>query len=358
MKIIHIFFLDKFTNAFVDFINENFNENEHEFLVYGEKTQSIPCLGVKNVKYRRNIKIYLSHDCNRKKLLSYDGIIIHGVFNWELIDKWYRDKELCAKTYLYLWGGDFYPENISSETIWQRLKRRSLIRNVAGIINILKVENNIVDKLYHVKGKMYNAMYFDEEAVSLAKKYWEVKNSEDDIIRIQIGNSATEENHHLEILKKLSKYKDEKIEIYVPLSYGDVQYAYEVETYGKKVFGNKFIAIKNFMPKDEYYLFIRKMDIAIIDVQRQQALGNLAFHLYFGNILYLNKKSVVNYYCKYEVGYKVRHTNCIGKISFRKFSKMRQADIMHNIELAHKFYESKDMYILKWKKVFDSIAGN
>lgn len=355
MNILHLCEAKVFTTAYVNFINENFDANEHEFLIYGQKAVSMSCMEQANVKYRRNIAVYLSNERNRKKMLTFDKIIIHGLFNVDLIDKWYRDKQLCAKTYLYLWGGDFYPSKYNTETIMQKMKRRKLIRNAAGIINILKIENDIVKKLYRVKGKMFDAMYFDQEAVGLAERYYKVELQKDDTIRIQVGNSATEENNHLAILEKLSKYKDEKIEIYVPLSYGNAKYAQDVEVYGKKVFGNKFIALKEFMPKDDYYLFMRKMDVAIIDVQRQQALGNLAFHLYFGNILYLNKKSVVNYYCKREIGYKVRHTNYIGEIPFHKFSKMNLVDKKHNHDLAHDFYSSKDVYIKKWKKVFDSV---
>ena len=46
---------------------------------------------------------------------------------------------------------------------------------------------------------------------------------EKQIINILIGNSATETNNHIEVLDLLSKFKNEDIKIYVPLSYGDME---------------------------------------------------------------------------------------------------------------------------------------
>lgn len=354
-KIIHIFTCKRFVDMCINFIKENFDSKEHYFLLFGNKACKADFEGGENIYYKRDITLYLNDNKNIQFLLSFDAIFIHGLFDKTIINVWNCHRELYKKTYLYFYGGDFYPSKYSHETIIENIKRRRMIRNAAGIINILKVENSIITKLYHAKGKMFDAQYYDKEAIRLQEKFYVEKKQAYEKVRIQVGNSATEENNHLDILKKLFVYKNENMSIYVPLSYGNMDYARKVEGYGKKLFGNKFIAIKNYMTLDEYYKFMQEMDVAIVDVQRQQALANILAHLYYGNILYLNRRSVVNYHLQGEVGFKVRHTDKIGGVSFSKFSRMKIEDRRYNHDLGHKYCACKDMYIKQWEKIFDSI---
>ena len=108
-----------------------------------------------------------------------------------------------------------------------------------------------------------------------------------DSVNILVGNSATKSNYHLEVFDKLKKFRDENINIYVPLSYGSKDYADEVIKYGSQLFGEKFKPITEFMPKDKYFMQLMSMDIAVFANDRQQALGNIVALLYAGKKVYM-----------------------------------------------------------------------
>lgn len=351
MKICHILLAGQFCKSFIEFVNYNFDSNAHEFLVYGEKNGKIQNTYLKNtnVRYIHNIEEYLKISKNLQKLQSYDKILIHGLFESAIINHWWNKKELYEKTYIYLWGGDFYPESLN-DSFCMFWKRRFLLQRVKGIINILPDENRIVKKLYRTKARLFHAIYWGDDCYdNLMRPYKKQQNNE--CVKIQVGNSASEENNHIEILKLLEKYKNEKIEIYVPLSYGNKIYADQVISYGKRTFGNKFIPITEFMELNEYFDFMYGMDVAILGMQRQQALGNTMAHIMFGNIVYLNRKSVVAHYCRKCMKCHIRKMQNIEKLSIGEFSYMNDAERKDNHHKASRYGE-KEKYIQKWESIF------
>jgi len=103
MKIIHVFKSknEKLSESFIDFINENFNIIEHDFLITGIKEKHKKN---KNILHVGVIGFFL----NSYKLFSADKIILHSLnFPWVifflLLNPW-----LLRKTIGVLWGADLY----------------------------------------------------------------------------------------------------------------------------------------------------------------------------------------------------------------------------------------------------------
>ncbi len=94
-------------------------------------------------------------------------------------------------------------------------------------------------------------------------------------------------NNHIEVLEKLKIYKNEDIKIFVPLSYGDNNYAKEVILKGKNIFGDKFISITELMPLEKYLEFLSQIDIAIFNSNIQIAMGNIITLLGLGKKVYM-----------------------------------------------------------------------
>jgi hypothetical protein len=104
------------------------------------------------------------------------------------------------------------------------------------------------------------------------------------------------------VFKKLKQYKDENIKIFVPLSYGNQQYAEEVIAKGQEIFGNKFIPFIDFMPFEAYLEFLSDIDIAVFAHKRQQAMGNTITLLGLGKKVYLDSKTVqFDFFKKHDV---------------------------------------------------------
>ena len=95
-------------------------------------------------------------------------------------------------------------------------------------------------------------------------------------------------------MNNLSKFRDENIRIYIPLSYGvDRDYANSVKEYANKLFGNKAICIFREMNPENYIRFLWSIDVAYFLLERQAALGNLMRLIYMGKRIYLPSNTVM-----------------------------------------------------------------
>ena len=176
-----------------------------------------------------------------------------------------------------MWGGDFYfPEK-------QSWLKKEIIKRMGHFITYIKGDYELVKQWYGASGEYHECFMYPS---NLYKTY-DIPVKLHDTVNIQIGNSADPTNNHLEILEKLERYRDENIKIYAPLSYGNMEYAQMVANKGEEIFGNKFIAMLDFMPFEKYLEFLAEIDIAIFAHKRQQAMGNTITLLGLGKKVYM-----------------------------------------------------------------------
>lgn len=106
------------------------------------------------------------------------------------------------------------------------------------------------------------------------------------------GNSASATNNHVELFRKIRDQVDlSERKIIVPLSYGDICYRDKVIVDGKKILGNAFMPLVDFMPIGEYHKIISSCQFVVMNHLRQQALGNICSGLLAGAKIYLNNKN-------------------------------------------------------------------
>lgn len=293
-KILHLFRVSVSLEDYIKLINDNFTEDIHDFWIYGERkigNSVIKISSYKNVKYIHNIEDKLKS----KELKEYDKIVYHGVFEQSIIDFFFWNRRLLKKLYLFFWGGDkfLYGDR------FQIYKKKSVVNNARAIINVIPEERQFMKKNYAVRGKFYWAQYGPHNIIRQCDLAVREQKDKKDYIAIQIGNSATATNNHIYIMEKLAKFREENIKIFVPLSYGEAGYADKVIKIGTEIFGDKFVAMTDFMETQEYYQFMDQMDIALFGIRRQQALGNIMALLYLGKKVFLKNHSIVQHYAKH-----------------------------------------------------------
>lgn len=110
---------------------------------------------------------------------------------------------------------------------------------------------------------------------------------------ILLGNSATPENNHLDALHILSQCLPAGRRIICPLSYGNKAYGDVVAREGKALFGDRFVALREYMPSAEYSKIIEGCSVVAMNHIRQQALGNIVVALCSGAHVFLNPKSPI-----------------------------------------------------------------
>ncbi len=346
-KILHLFRTSVFTEDFIKLINANFSENKHFFWIYGDRKMyksNIKLSSHKNAIYVHSIVDKLKSD----SIYEYDKIIYHGICEQSIIDFFFWNRRLLKKLYIYFWGGDKF----FSGSRMQIYRKKNVVNNAHAIINIIPEERQFIRKNYKVKGKFFCAQYGPHNVIRRCDMVRDVKEHKE-YTAIQIGNSATSSNDHINIMKKLVKFKDENIKIFVPLSYGDKAYADRIIETGKEWFGDKFVSITDFMAEDEYYKFMNQMDIAIFGMNRQQALGNIMSLLCLGKKVFLKAHSINEHYARAGCHCYVEIIEKIEEMDFREFASFDLDKRLDNEENMKEIFGIESV-INDWNQIFSN----
>lgn len=109
---------------------------------------------------------------------------------------------------------------------------------------------------------------------------------------ILVGNSATATNNHLELFEYLRDHVDlAGRQLIVPLSYGDNAYRAAILQVGRAMFGDRFVPLMDFMPRERYVALLRSCGHVMMNHVRQQAFGNLTIAGLLGAKLHVNAHS-------------------------------------------------------------------
>ncbi|MGC8770571.1 MAG: TDP-N-acetylfucosamine:lipid II N-acetylfucosaminyltransferase [Brevinematia bacterium] len=347
--IAHIMILDKFIPPFIDFIEENFDEKDHIFILFSVKENKY---GLKEnsrivwVYPDRNLIFFMRWLKFAQKLIFVNfllykskKIIFHGLWDFYSIFLMLLQPWLFKKCYWVMWGGDFYfPE----EQPWWR---KTAIRRIRHCVAFLENDFEIIKTLYGGKNKKFYECFMYPNSVKLSEaSCYSEKNK--NFVNLMIGNSATETNKHLEIFNLIKKYSNKNVKIFVPLSYGEESYKEFIIDKGKEIFGKNFIPITEYFDLDDYFNFIKKIDIAIFGSLRSQGLGNIISLLGMGKKVYLRRgTSQWKFFEKIKVK--------IFDIENIDLEPMKKEDIFLNISNIKKYF-SKENSVKNWKDIFES----
>lgn len=365
LSVLYVIYLDKFTKMFVDFFRREFAEFNNKFILYGKKQQFKFDADENEIVFVDSYKQISKNSLAYKWANNSDKIIFSGIFGSEkLFFKFPRGT--VNKSYFQFWGGDFY--DLRNKLPVYKIKgnlsnviKIHYIKNVRGIINLIPGDYEELKKMIKIDADHFIA------PVCGNGKNLEIYNSlfstakSDDPINICLGNSATKTNNHLEILDSLQKYKNENIKIICPLSYGDKNYADEVIAHGKKIFGNKFEPLTNYMSKEDYFTILSNCKIGVFNNNRQQGMGNINALLTMGVKVYIKSNtSMWETYTK-ERGYILYNIDEISKTDFNEFVKFDDSAAVFNFNKA-KYYNSKEYKKMQWqfffKSIFEGVISN
>ncbi|MCD7789893.1 MAG: TDP-N-acetylfucosamine:lipid II N-acetylfucosaminyltransferase [Bacteroides thetaiotaomicron] len=234
-------------------------------------------------------------------LYKSDAIIIHGLFNI-----WYTaflalNPWLLKKCNWVVWGGDLYSESLNENRIKGKIRQffKRIVGAKIGFASILADDDlKNLKKRYGFNGHYFKTKYptpltrpGNLELLEDKRKMRD-KGLQDRTLNIMIGNSATRSNQHKEALDILSKYRDENIKIYLPLSYGIdsdyKEYGLEIIKYAVDIFGeDKVVPLLERLDGTEYYKIISEIDVGVFNCNRQQGMGNITILLASGAKVYL-----------------------------------------------------------------------
>lgn len=289
--ILHVGTLDKFIPPFVKLVNEQFQEEEHRFWFTGS---------VKQYPLEQSKSVYVCANGVWNKLLGYARLVrqlhstrkimLHGLFNIRLVLLLALCPWVLPKCHWLIWGGDLYQHTKTSGTLRSRIKealRRFVIHRVGHLVTYIEGDLELARQWYGAKGTHHECIMYLSNVVNPEMAPEASPEPDKAGLKILLGNSADPSNNHIEALERLLPYKDQDIRIYAPLSYGDQDNAKKVIVRGKEWFGDKFVPMTDFMPFEQYLDFLKSLDIAVFNHQRQQAMGNTISLLGMGKAVFM-----------------------------------------------------------------------
>jgi len=273
-------------------------------------------------KYQRFSAKQLLNPLFIRKLKDFDLIVLHAMsFYWYPLIIFAPGK---TKFSWIGWGYDYYEyiynnsddlllpgtlgvqaacKNRHKSIYWVSIKRviRVILKVIFEHVVIKKIDSisPVLEEDYKLIRKA-NLMKVMPDYVA-----WNYGSLEEDLVQnfigqrvsgnaVLVGNSASLTNNHLDsfaLLKGLNHFDSIGSKMIVPLSYGSSDYQGIVLTKGRELFGDKFTALTDFMPIDEYVSLIKQCGYVVMNHKRQQAVGNIVIMLYLGARVFLRKEN-------------------------------------------------------------------
>jgi len=219
-----------------------------------------------------------------------DRIHLHGLFAINEVILLALRKDLASKCNWIIWGDDLYTLTRIKKTISGKLHnlvRKQAVQNFYSVATNVSGDWKVLERLLNKKVRFFEMGFTAGSLgnVQIKSMPWSAEKP----VSILLGNSATRTNCHADALERMAHLRNSNIRIYAPLSYGDATYGDLVEAKGKELFGDKFIALRKFMPADEYFRLLGDIDVAVMAHDRQQAMGNIVPLIYAGKRVYLRR---------------------------------------------------------------------
>ena len=175
------------------------------------------------------------------------------------------------------------------------------VSKIDYVISPIKGDFKLLKKYFKTKTKWYSKVIYpnpvdfekiDKEVDPIDEKFNFKKNGGKLLL---LGNSGAPTNNHLDIMIRLSEMKEQNFKIICPLSYGSPIYMKKIIIKGKKIFGDRFIPLLEFLKPDIYFHILKQIDLAIMYHNRQQGVGTINILLYMGKPLCMKKTSLFFY---------------------------------------------------------------
>lgn len=346
-KVVHILEPDKFTLPFIDMVQSEFDSENHLFLCTSEPATILRKKNC-NIRFLRNP--YRRHLIENSILFfrSVRGasrIILHGnpLLFYFLLFPW-----LPSKTYWVIYGYEIDDRLIKiKRSLPNRLIRLFVLSRISGHITHIKEDSDYANSHFGSHAKFfYSPIYLSnviDEKLILSGCNRILTNP----IRILVGNNTSPTNNHESIFRMLLPFKDENILLFCPLSYGLYdEYRDMTIAQGRDYFGNRFVAMTEFMKPDTYREFLNEIDIAIFNHQRQEGMGVIIQLLNLGKVIYMNS-STTSYKSFVSRGFRVFDNTLIGVDGL-----FVERDVSENVSLARTYY-SYERLLSSWNTIFD-----
>jgi hypothetical protein len=347
VRFLHVMHNDKFSQPYIELVNEHFEHEGHVFVFYGgcsEAEFSIPDLA--NVVVLRGPKQlhFLGLFIRAAQRIFFHSFLVHPTLAYL-----HRFRRRLHKAAWIIWGADLYGDKAVRETDYFRNKQ-AVVQSLGGLIVVAPGDLDIAREYYGFSGPGYYGLY----RLPVSRKILDgcgraTGNGE---IVVQINNSC--DASVLDTLQELRRFSDRPMKIRTILSYGDKCVQDKIMRTGREYFGQKFVAVTEFLPPERYGELVAEARILIMNQPRQQGLGNIYAFLYCGAKVFI-RSDVTSWTFLRARGFEIFDTLRLRQESFETFVAMDERCRLANKTAAGELLD--DNYIAKlWGELFSGSA--
>lgn len=308
---LHVLFDEKVVNSFISMMETAF-PNESTYLIIRRKGKP------NRVESGENIVSFDEKNNDLKRFLSnisvYKHVCLHAMGGY----KFYQYINHTSISWV-IWGGDLYEPLLESKGYENYYDKEQQYKVRAGRMPVwlykllvtlrdsgsVKRMENVINKLsYFITDNgcdedVFNR-YFGDKNITFPGtiNYYPIENLIDESKRVKecygsaiwVGNSAAANGNHVWVFEKLKNFSDD-IKILTPISYGDVRFVKFIDNEGRKILGDKFVPLKDYLPVNDYYSKFLQANAFIFGHFRQCAVGNILMAFYFGGKVFLSNRN-------------------------------------------------------------------
>lgn len=198
------------------------------------------------------------------------------------------------------------------------LEKKSTVQRINNILinRYDYAEVELIRKIYDAPLIKHLSFSFDQNFEAAKAAAFESRAQQ--FYVIQVGNSATIANNHLDIFGKLKRFRNEKMRLFLPIAYGNALYGQTILDAAENLFPNKVDAQTKFVDRNGYIDTLNQTDVCLMGHIRSQALGNCITLLTLGKKIFFNKRNPL-YNMFQSMGVVVFTIESIQKMSFSQF---------------------------------------
>lgn len=357
-RYIHVFSDDKFFLPTVAMIEKAFDMREHAFIIY--------CFNRPNINNR-----YGNWEKYKELSTKYGNVTIidtwenfYGVNNKEILTSIVPELKECKQI---LFHGEWLEECIRTffvqEDMFEMVKRKGVWFPWSGNVGADKSNEKYIETLLkycRVIACSYDFMYDHLcERVVMPRHYrlnnglsyaWIVDRpkTQHNGRNVLLGQACFRANKNIESMKILEKFKGD-IEVYCIVSYGQEDYIREVVTEGKKIFGEKFHIITEFMAYPQFVEFLNQMDVAVYGMEVSASYDTLQILFWLKKKVYLKKDSDIDVMTR-SYGYYINDFYHIKDETLETFLANEETE--KNLAISQKEFDN-DLKIQQWRELFE-----
>ena len=218
-----------------------------------------------------------------------------------------------------------------------------------GVGNIVD-ELDITDRFGDVETVRYPYPIRDSNLENLKQHVKERKPS--DPYCVMVGHSGHPVDNHIEVLRRLEKFQNENICIYIVFSYGNEDYMSEVRKYVHEKWSNKVVIIDQFLPSPEFAALCAKMNAVVLDGMQSYALGNVQIFLELKKKIFLNRNGLLHRAFEHEC----MPCCCTDELNEMSFELLVKEPVYTDMEKSSLLSFTYQEAVKQWHTILDTVA--